>query len=180
VSRPNWFVALRVAAPELPRALGVVPAGVRAFHADDLHATIAFLGPVSEEAARTGWDALSIALAPRAVALGEVVPLGDERHPSALSALVHDDAVTAAIASSRDAVWRAAGAHADDRPALAHVTVARIDRRASDRERASAIAWAKRLDLRNVPARIDEVALYGWSDDRRERLFRVVAARRLA
>jgi 2'-5' RNA ligase len=174
VSGPNWFVAFEVEAPSIAEAVGTAPAGVRAFHPSDLHATLAFLGGVGEERARAGWSALVTTLAPRVITLGGVVPLG----ASALSATIDDVALTSAMAA-RARVWEAAGARADDRPPLTHVTVARIGRRASNEERTDAIAWAAALRLDTVPARIARVALYVGLEDRRERLFRIVTSRAL-
>lgn len=175
VSRANWFVALVVEAPTLAAALGGAPAHVRTFHPDDLHATIAFLGPVSRAAADAGWAALALDLAPSDVRLGRVEALG----ASALSALLESPAIDRAIGAARGAVWKAAAARPDERPPLGHVTVARIGRRASPPERRAAIAWAASLDLTRCPARIARVALYTWAEDRRERLFRVVESRML-
>jgi 2'-5' RNA ligase len=174
VSGPNWFVAFVVDAPWIVEALGSPPAGVRAFHPDDLHATLAFFGGVGEARARAGWAALEIALTPRAITLGAVVPLG----ASALSATLDDVEITRAM-TSREAVWAAAGAARDDRAPLAHVTVARMARRASAEARAAALAWSAALRLETVPARIDRVALYVGRTDRRERLFDVVESRPL-
>jgi 2'-5' RNA ligase len=174
VSRPNWFVAFVVLARAIEGAIGAPPASVRAFHPSDLHATIAFLGAVEEERARAAWAALALDVAPRAITMREVVPLG----ASALSATIHDDALTQAM-TAREAVWAAAGCARDDRPPLAHVTVARMARRASPADRSAAIAWAAGLRLEHVPARIDRVALYVGLEDRRERLFRIVESRAL-
>ena len=41
------------------------------------------------------------------------------------------------------------------------------------------MAWASRLSLDGVAARIDDVALYTWAEDRRVRLFRIVESRPL-
>ncbi len=175
MSRPNWFVALTVSAPDLPRVIGAPPRQVRVFAAEDLHATIAFLGPVGAPQALAGWRALGIALPPRAVRLGRVEPLG----ASALSSLLGDPEIDAAIGGARARVALAAGAPVDDRPPLGHVTIGRIARRASADERRAAIAWAGQLDLRGCAARVEAVALYTWAEDRRERLFRAVQTRAL-
>ena len=61
----------------------------------------------------------------------------------------------------------------------AHVTLARPKRRATERERAAGLVWASELDVRAVRVRLDRVALYTWDEARDERLFRIVAERRL-
>lgn len=166
----NWFIAFRVHAPSLD--LEAPASGVRLFDREDLHATIAFLGGIDEQRARAAWEAAAVSLAPRAITLGRVVPLG----ASALSAIVDDADIAAAIGAARDEMHRAAGTPPDTRPPLPHVTVARVGRRA-DRE--AAVAWASRLHLETVAARIDDVALYTWAEDRKARLFRVVESRLL-
>jgi 2'-5' RNA ligase len=67
----------------------------------------------------------------------------------------------------------------DSRPPKPHVTLARPQRRASAEERRQGLAWAARLELGHVQARLDRVALYTWDERRTEHLFRIVAERRL-
>jgi hypothetical protein len=54
------------------------------------------------------------------------------------------------------------------------MTLARIQRRANAHERRQALRWAQTIDLRSVTFTAPSVALYTWSDDRQERLFRIV------
>ena len=166
----NWFIAFSVVAPNL---VLTPPSQVRAFHTDDLHATIAFLGSVGEARARAGWNALSIAFPPREVRLGRVRLLG----ATALSSIVDDTELARTIGETRDPICRAAEARIDERPPLPHVTLARIARRATPAETSDAIAWAHGLALENVPARIDRVALYAGLSDRTTRMFRIVESR---
>lgn len=173
----NWFVGLPVPAGHWHAALPPPPAGFRSFHPLDLHLTIAFLGAVTEERARAAFAATSWPLGALEVSLGEVVPMGNPRRYSALSALLVDgrEHVESTMASARGAAFDAAGAPHESRPAKAHVTLARPRRDADARAREAGLAWASGLDLRTVRVRLDRLALYGWSEDRRERLFRVVA-----
>lgn len=185
VTRPNWFFAFPIdgrfvlALPELPH-------GLRRFHPDDVHLTIAFLGGSGEPAALRALDALDaqlarVRLAPLPVALGAVVAMGPPRRYSALSALLTrgSEPATAAIAALRDVLADAAGVARDTREPKAHVTVARPTGRATPSERRAGLAWAAALDLGSVEARLDRIALYTWSEERAERQFRVVAERRL-
>lgn len=180
--RPNWFIAWPVAVDGGWLARLDPPAGVRVFSPDDLHATVAFLGPVDEGAARRAWaglpDDLGGALTAR---WGPVVPMGDPRRPSAFSALLEapDGALGARIAALRGPLLAAAGARPDPRAPKPHVTVARPQRRATDRQREAAVRWAQRLALPDAAVPIGRIALYTWSEDRRERLFRVVDQRPL-
>ena len=73
----------------------------------------------------------------------------------------------------------AAGARPARHPPRPHVTLARPQRRASDAQRARGLAWAAELALPVPTVRLDRVALYTWSDNRKERLFRMVEVRSL-
>jgi 2'-5' RNA ligase len=181
---PNWFIALPLADDRWFERTSEAPPGVRLLHPEDLHATVAFLGPVGEARARRAMDALSIPLSPLRVTLGAVVPMGNPRRFSALSALLDHgrDAVESAMAASRDRAWRAAAAERDDRPPKAHVTIARPTRDADESARRGALAWAASLRLGGVELTIDRVALYTWSDTRHvrgAREFRAVIERAL-
>lgn len=177
---PNWFVGIPVPAGTwFERLVTTPPEAVRRFHPEDLHMTVAFLGGVSEEQARAGWEALRWSLEPLTVTLGHVVPMGNPRRFSALSVELVDgrEQVERAIAACRDAVCDAAGVAREKRPAKAHITVARPNRRATDAQREAALRWAKRLQLAGQTTPLDAVALYTWADDRRERQFKIVAQR---
>jgi len=173
----NWFVGLRVIGGEFLAALAPPPA-VRLFAPSDLHITLAFLGPVAEARARESFaHAPSLPLTALDSELGEVVALGGKRRPSAFSALPvgHRAEIERAMSAVRDVMCDAAGAERETRPPLAHVTLARPLRRASDAEVAAAETWATGLDLGAARVRIESVALYTWSEDRASALFRVIA-----
>jgi RNA 2',3'-cyclic 3'-phosphodiesterase len=185
VPRPNWFFAFPLdgafvlALPEPPPAL-------RRYHADDVHLTLAFLGGVGEAAAQRALDALDQRLAVEApaaleVSLGEVVPMGSRRKYSALSALLAQgrQEASACITAWRDTLTEAASGRREKRPAKPHVTIARPRARATETDRDAGLRWAAALDLSLVRARLDRIALYTWSEVRRERLFRIVTERGL-
>lgn len=165
---PNWFIAVPLSGDGWYPRLSAPPANVRLLHPDDLHATIAFLGAVSEAQARRAMAALSLSLAPLRVTLGSVVAMGNPRRFSALSALVDRGRpeLEGAMAESRERAWSAAESERDDRPPKAHVTVARPTRKATDRERRAALEWASSLSLGGVEVLVDRVALYTWSETR--------------
>ncbi len=169
--KPNWFIALPFRAEPWFDRLPAPPSAMRLFHPEDLHATVAFLGAVDEAAAHRAFDALAIELAPIDVTLGAVIAMGDPKRYSALSALFDRgrDAVETAMGDCRERAWSAAAAKPDRRGPIAHVTLARPDRRASERERRAGLAWASALAIEPVEVRIDRVALYTWSDDRTDR-----------
>jgi RNA 2',3'-cyclic 3'-phosphodiesterase len=183
--RANWFFGFPMNGAfvlDLPEP----PSGFRRFHPDDVHLTLAFLGGCGEPAARAALTALDEQLRISArsaldVSLAEVVPMGAPHRYTALSALLgrgREDAITL-LSELRDVLTDAAGGPRETRPAKPHVTLARPRNRASNADRQAGVAWAARLDLRAVHARLDRIALYTWSELRRERLFQIVAERQL-
>lgn len=183
--RPNWFLAFPVAA-DFVNALPALPPNFRRFHPEDVHLTLAFLGSCGDDGANRALDALDANLlgplaTSIAISLGEIVPMGARRRYSALSALLAQGKreTEARITALRDALTEAATGQREKRAAKAHVTVARPTRRATNAEREAGLAWAASVDLRSVNARLDRIALYTWSELRHERLFRIVAERRL-
>ena len=173
----NWFIGLPVAAgPWLRRLEPPAELPVRLFAPSDLHLTVAFLGAVSREAAHAAFARVgSFALAPCEVRLGPLVPLGRPARPSAFSALLSEgrEVVEQAMSDARGALFAAAGARPDSRPALAHLTLARPQRRATDREVQAAAAWACGVDLGAPRVRLERIALYTWSADRAQQLFHI-------
>jgi 2'-5' RNA ligase len=184
--RPNWFLAFPVDGAfvlELPP----LPPQFRRFHPDDVHLTLAFLGGCGEAAAQRALSLLDerLALAPLTsvqASLAEVVPMGGSRRSyTALSALLDRGRaeMIAYIAAHRDALLEAAAGRREARPPKPHVSIARPRGRATEAQRAEGLAWANALDLSGVSARLDRIALYTWHETRHERLFRIVAERRL-
>jgi len=185
VARPNWFFAFPVHG-SFVEVLPKLPSGFRRFHPDDVHLTLAFLGGCGEQAATRALAALDGLLPilrqpPIPISLGPVTPMGSARAYTALSALLDRGApeTTACLALARDTLTEAALGRRERRPPKPHVTLARPRRKANAKERAAGLSWAQRLDLSDVHATLDRVALYTWHEARRERLFRIVAERRL-
>lgn len=183
--RPNWFFAFPLDGAfvlQLPEP----PAAIRRYHVADVHLTLAFLGGVDEAAAERALAALDARLAEKMpaaldVSLAEVVPMGSRGKYSALSALLGQgrQETSACITALRDALTEAANGRREQRPAKPHVTLARPRSRAGAADRAAGLRWAAELDVRSVKARLDRIALYTWSEIRREQLFQIVAERRL-
>lgn len=177
----TWFIALPVdPGPWFP-SLPPPPEKTRLFHPDDLHLTIAFLGRCDEESASAAWDLFAWPAPPLRVTLGEVVPLGNPRRPSALSALVVEgrDVVEAAMGASRDAPIARANGPKEERPAKAHVTLARISQSAGGADRRRALAWAEALRLGAPTAMLGKVALYASSPGPEGRRYKRVRERTL-
>lgn len=159
------------------------PPRVRVFAASDLHVTLGFLGTVQEAEAKKAWALMNGFDSMRAVtgSFVGVTPLGNPRKPSALSAMIGEgkDALSDMIAQARGPALAAAGAPEDTRPPLPHMTLARIQRRATAAERRKALQWAEGIDLEDASFRSRSVALYTWAEDREKRLFRIVEERDL-
>lgn len=160
----------RLAPPAPPR--------VRLFATSDLHVTLSFFGSVQEPDARRAWALIASFSSFRRVtgSFRGVQPLGNPRKPSALSAIVDAgwEPLSEMIAEARGPLLEAAGVPPDPRPPLPHMTIGRVQRRASAQERRAALRWAQSIDLHAASFTVAGVALYTWSDDREERLFRIV------
>lgn len=176
--KPNWFIGFPVRAPiAMPEA----PKRVRLFAPEDRHLTAAFLGTVEAERAWDAWARVrTVGLEPLDIELTHFRLLGGRR-PTALAAAVGDGFEAAARAMTRvQAPLVEAGClKADRRPPLPHATLARIQRKATDAERAAAVRWAEQWPL-GIRARLDEIALFTWAKDRTLQLFEIVAREPLA
>lgn len=172
---PNWFIGLPVRAEELPRdMLDSLPPGIRRFHVEDLHVTVAFLGPVGRDRAESAWSVTDWSrLPPLTAVTGARAAYGHPRRPSAYGLEIEGDAVARFIRDWRDVLLEAAGRPPEERAVRPHVTLGRPPRRRADTIRARARRW---LDEQQpaVPLQLDRIALFTWSDDRRERQFRQV------
>ncbi|MBM4356704.1 MAG: hypothetical protein FJ096_01205 [Deltaproteobacteria bacterium] len=179
----SWFVALPVSAGRWYDALvGRAPSCLARVHREDLHATVAFLGPTGEERARRAFATLEGRSSPSLDAsLGMLVPLGSSRRPSALSLTLEDgnDAVAALIGSLRDAMFDAAEVPRDPRAALPHITIFRVPQRATSRDREASLAWAASVVRQTVSVRFETIALYTRAPEGSLRRFRTVIERRL-
>lgn len=179
-SMPNWFVALPVPVGDWFSQLSPTPAGTRLLAAADLHLTMAFLGNVGEARARAAFHARPpAAVKPFDIRLGPVVPMGNPRRPSALSASVERaDATGRLLAESlvppRDVILEAAALPLETRAMKPHVTLARLRRKASTEERQHALAWVAECDLASIRIRLDRIALYHAARDRTARAYDIV------
>lgn len=184
MTRPNWFIGLPVATnPALEDLRTSLPAGLRRFHPDDLHITLAFFGAVGESTARQAWRAANgIAVGAFHVRARRLVALGRPSRPSAYGVELDDDwsSLAGFIDQQRNPLRVAAGLVVEDRPALPHMTIARPPRRCGPAIRERADRWMTGTRLPAMTFTLDRLALYTWSRDRRIRQFARVAERGLA
>lgn len=177
-SNANWFLAARLSNVEwFDARVGPAPPGFRRFVPEDLHLTLAFLGPCGEPAARAAWAACAARRRGAiAATLSRVEPMGDPRRFSALSATLDRgrDVASALIADLRHPACDAAGAPREARTPRPHVTVARANRDCTDAQRDQALPWAAAIDIASVEITLAELALITWATDRGARLFREV------
>jgi 2'-5' RNA ligase len=146
--------------------------------------TIAFLGAVGEERAHNAWASMIHAedgspralVAPFELTLGAVMPFGQPSQPSSLSVVPKDEhgPATQFITKHRNRLREAAGISLESRAVRPHATIVRIKRRAAPDVRESALSWAASVPSLDTVVTLSEVALYTWTDDRREQLFRIV------
>ena len=179
----NWFIGLVL--PEHSNWSAVtaeLPAGVRRFHPQDLHLTVAFLGPCSPERAHAAWTALSgLKHPPIHAEAGAWLALGNPRRPSAFGLGLERGRRTAAelMAHWGGLALEAAALPAERREPLPHITLARPSRRGAEEARAAMQLWIRAAPRPSEPALLEQLALFTWAADRRERLFQVVAQRQL-
>jgi 2'-5' RNA ligase len=179
----NWFLALVVPPqPGWEALMDDLPANLRRFAPEDRHLTVAFLGACGAERARAAWRALAPLPHPsiRASA-GAWRALGPRRRPSAYGLTLGEGMDTAAslLAGWGDLARHAAGLPAEGRPPLPHITLARPPRRQVEALRGAMASWLVTAPVPAEPFLLERLALYTWRPERRERLFRIVAERRL-
>ncbi len=179
----NWFIAFPVSVEGDTGAwfhnLPPLPTNSRKFHPDDLHITVAFLGGVSEEAARAAWAALpALPTATRAL-LREVKGMGNPKEPSAWSVMVEAPGLAHEIGRLRQPAYTASACRADQRPPLAHMTLGRPERSATRQDRQAGLDWCRGVRIHNTEVQIDSIALYTWAADRGTQLFDKVEHRAL-
>lgn len=175
---PNWFIALTVDPGEwYGPFLRTIPRHIRAFNAQDLHVTVAFLRACGEEKARAAFEVVEPHFArPLNLRLAGVEALGNRWRPSALGIVGIGGGTEVAEFTDkvRDlAAWRA-GVEPDTRAPKPHVTVIRPPKRGSLQEIREILDWATGVTPLGIDLKLDRLALYTRSEER-GRQFRVVA-----
>jgi 2'-5' RNA ligase len=178
----SWFIAFPFVHEVALRGLKPPPPAVRLFVVDDLHITLAFLGPCGEASARAAFASVApSSMAPFTLGVGGAELFGGARRPTAIARRIEGEAerLIGSIAGARGPALEIAAAPPDEREPRPHLTIGRIGRRASDEERARAMAWMATIAPRQEPLVAAEVALYTASEDRPTRRFRIVDRRAL-
>lgn len=184
MSAPNWFLALPL--PSRARwqeAAATAPAQLRRFTAEDLHLTLAFLGPCGGQRANAAWQALAgLQVGAIPIRAGGWRALGSAHRPSAYGlTLAEGHAPLCALLQRWEPLAReAAGLVPSARPPLPHVTLLRPRRREAPLVFEPMRAWMAQAPLPAGTVLLQELALWTWDPERRERLFRITARRPLA
>lgn len=183
MSAPNWFLALPL--PPCARwqeAAVSAPPALRRFVPEDLHCTLAFLGPCGEARAEAAWQAVAeLRTAAIAVRAGGWRSLGSWRQPSAYGLTVAEGhAQLCALQQRWEPLAReAAGLVPASRPPLPHVTLLRPRRREAVQAIEPMRVWMAQAPLPGGLALLQELALWTWDPERRERLFQITDRRPL-
>jgi len=183
MNTPNWFLALPL--PTRARwqdAAASAPPPLRRFAPEDLHCTVAFLGACGEQRALAAWEAVaSLPACAITIHAGGWRPLGSPRQPSAYGVtLAAGHGQLCALLQDWEPLAReAAGLLPSTRPPLPHVTLLRPRRRDAALVIAPMRAWMAQAPLPAGPVVLEELALWTWDPDRRERLFRITQRRPL-
>jgi 2'-5' RNA ligase len=184
MTRPNWFLALPLpAGAGWQHSVATAPAGLRRFAPEDLHLTVAFLGACGEAAALQAWRAVEcLRQPPIRIAAAGWRALGPPRQPSAYGVSLSEGH---GVLVDLLAVWGGRALQAADqppasRPPLPHVTLLRPRRREAPHWQGPMHAWMATAPLPPAAVRLEELALWTWSQDRSQRLFAPVCRRGLA
>lgn len=185
--RGNWFLALPLPAAAAWHEAGrPLPAGLQALHPEDLHLTLAFLGPCGPERAAAAWRALAALRSPAlTITAGPWRAFGRPRRPSAygvsveqgnaaLQALMQrwaplaQGAAAPASSSAAPGSTAPAGRRTLQLSTLPHITLARPQRQQPPAAAgtSSLAAWLASARSPGGPARLQELALYRWSSNR--------------
>lgn len=184
MSRPNWFLALPLpAGADWHGSAATAPLGLRRFAPEDLHLTVAFLGPCGEAAALRAWHAVaSLRHPPIRISAAGWRALGPPRQPSAYGVTLGEGhhLLVALLASWGEPALRAAGLPPASRPPLPHVTLLRPRRREAPHWQEPMQAWMATAPLPPASVRLEQLALWTWNQDRSQRLFAPFRRRALA
>jgi 2'-5' RNA ligase len=167
---PNWFVAWPVSGADewIAGLEKQAPGGLHFLAPEDLHVTLAFLGRFDEALLKKISALLAtLPLSGVEVSLNQFVALPQPRRFSALAFVVGNGRLELEkqIGKWRDRLCREAGAKLESRPSLAHLTVARPDRRIGEADRDATLEWMVQLPPRaGLRLQLERPRIYSWAD----------------
>ncbi len=176
----NWFVAWPVIVPaEVMDAWHHdAPIGLRFHDPADLHITLALLGrhDLTQEKKLIDLIRKSKIPAPE-VSLKSILPLPQPRR---FSAMVWEIAngrleLEKQIAKWRPRICRELGAFVDASPALPYLTFARPERKISNEDRDSVLAWSESFAPPKQSFHLQSPAIFKWSSTAGERQFEQIS-----
>lgn len=182
---PNWFIAFPVQDSSwLAALLQGLPEGIRGFSPADLHLTLAFLGPATEGQARCAWREATAQLPPSLpIRFRRLEAFGGSKNPTAFSLTLSEghEALVRVMAAQTQRLQALAGAKLETRAPRPHVTVARPSARARGSRAVAEAAqrWVMQASPPDQRVWLQQLSLFTWSAERRERLFEVVETVRL-
>lgn len=174
----NWFLGWKPSGPLdwIANLRNGAPRGIRWFHPEDCHVTLAFFGRLSADKVRDVCERLAATPSQHInTTIGKPLLLPSPRRFSALSLAVESEELRNAIAQQRDEWMALAGLPPERRDPLPHLTFARPDRRSLAAQLRAIRKWVEELNPPHDLAVVFEgSALFTWSEDRAARQFKVV------
>ncbi len=181
--KPNWFAAFPIPAQDwLPETLKGLPEQCLGFQVEDIHMTIAFFRAMDPSRAQDVIQFIkTIQAKPFEIQLGSVLTLPTPKRFSALAFSLSTGREKACeyIGAFRDGLSQAAHTQSENRPPLAHITIARPKRKYGPGGQRVAREWASKIKPAKDRLLVDRIALYTWSEDRQTRQFQKVYERTL-
>ena len=180
--RGNYFVAFPAKVPESvqQRVKRGAPEGLRWFHGDDLHVTLAFFGKEESERIPAIRGVLQeIAFAGSEFTLGRIIALPHLRRFSALSFEIAEgrEEIAHLMEMWRAPLAAAAGVPPENRRPLPHVTVARPVRKDPRFRAKEVLAWANGFPPPEEKVELLRPMLFVWAADRATRQFQILEGR---
>jgi 2'-5' RNA ligase len=174
----NWFAAFKVESSQWYQDIAAkIPPEIKLFHPDDLHMTISFLGNYNDEKLEDVKKAIeSTFFKPFNLYAHRFILLPKESNFSAfcLEFDSSESGLYLQIEKSRENIYKAAGITPDKKKFIPHVTMGRPPRSTSNSERKKIADFVNKLSNFDVKIYIKSSAIYTWSDNRKEKMFKII------
>lgn len=172
---PNWFIALEAPIDlDLDHILRLAPKSIRRFHPLDRHLTLAFLGNCSVKKAQQAWaNACKAAPFVQHLQPKRLHAMGARKKPSAAAIVFREpEKITNWMKKNQSGILAEAGRPPMRWDPLPHLTIARPKRKAGKEIRQAMVDWCTKTELHLECVIMLNMALYTWSKDRTQQLFR--------